>query len=199
MNVRLWCMAASIALVASTTRAETMTIATFQDPSPNGTLPLFSFNASGNQLGGGWIFPGLTLSTPSGDFQNVTFSMSAAPGSGPGEVGAGSVVFTSASTDIFTITFDSGLLNLTGFGATEFLATNEVVFSGPIVPAGVGEESFSFAFANQTAVGGDGSFTATAAFTASAIPEPATVGLIGLGGCMVLRRVRRRSRVAEAS
>ena len=45
MNVRLWCMATSIALATATAGAETMTIATFQDPSPNGTLPLFSYDS----------------------------------------------------------------------------------------------------------------------------------------------------------
>ena len=50
--------------------------------------------------------------------------------------------------------FDSALLSIDAFGATEFNALNDVMFSGSILPSPVQAESFSFAFTNQVAVGG---------------------------------------------
>jgi len=53
--------------------------------------------------------------------------------------------------------------------------------------------SFSFSFVNQMPLNGnpnDG-YTATASFTSSAVPEPATMCLLALGGLAVL--IRRRN------
>lgn len=190
----------AVSLFATAASAGTVTIATFADPSPDGTTPLFSYSAATNMLSGSWSGSGLTLETLDGDFTDATFVMSAAAGAGFGDVGAGTVeFFDSAANSILLIGFNSGQLTFTGFGATEFMATNGVTFSGSILPDPplfTANESFAFAFANQTAVGGDGSFTATAAFTSSAeiIPEPATLGLLGFGAVALGRAVRRRSR-----
>lgn len=187
-----WLGACSLVLMTGlSVRAESITIATFADPSTDGTTPVFVYNGTTNQLNGGWIFPGLTLETIGGTFSNATFSMTAAPGVGFGNVGAGSIVFSdSRSIPLLNISFDSAQLSFIGFGATEFLATNNVTFSGSILPFPVEAESFSFAFANQQPFG-DG-FTATAAFTSSAVPEPASIALLAAGGCCLLRRRRRR-------
>lgn len=187
-----WLIAGALLLTTGlSARAESITIASFADPSVNGTTPVFVFNGTTNQLNGGWIFPGLTLETIGGTFNNATFSMSAAPGAGFGDVGAGSITFRdSGNNPLLNIGFDSAQMNFIGFGATEFLATNNVTFSGPILPFPIESESFSFAFANQQPFG-DG-FTATAAFTSSAVPEPASLALLAVGGCCLLRRRRRR-------
>lgn len=167
--------------MATTASAETVTIATFNDPSPSSLSPLFLFDAATNQLSGGWGFDGLTLETIGGVFEDATFSLTALPGAGAGAVGAGTIEFRDSGDDvIFTMAFDSAFLSIDTFGATEFNASNDVVFTGSILPFAVQAESFSFAFANQVAVGGEGGYSATAAFTSSAevIPEPTTLVML---------------------
>lgn len=166
---------------AMSVRAESITIASFSDPAQDETTPLFEFDATTHELSGGWDGGGLTLETVTGTFENVTFSMSPLLVDAFGETQPGQVDFRdSGDTLIYRITFDSAHLTVIGFGATEFLATNAVQFSGPILPAAVLNESFSFAFANQTPMGPGGGFTATAAFTSSAdlVPEPASAVLL---------------------
>lgn len=182
-----------VLVVSSTASAETVTIATFDDPSPNSLNPLFFFNAGTNQLSGGWSFGGLTLETIGGVFENATFAMSAQPGISANDVGAGTINFRNSDDDvIFTMDFDSALLSIDAFGATEFKSTNDVTFTGSILSSPVQGESFAFAFANQTSVGG-GSYSATAAFTSSAevIPEPITLVLLLVAAAGPFRRMAR--------
>jgi hypothetical protein len=183
------------ALLAGAPAAQAATIAAFDDPAVSSSTPLFFFNGETNQLSGGWGMLGLTLQTIAGDFDDVSFMMTPVGVDGVGEVDAGTInFFDSGENPIFEISFDSAHLTPTLFGATEFLATNEVVFTGDILPAPVEAESFSFAFANQTDFGAGG-FTVTAAFTSSAtiIPEPATLALMAF---CVLGAARSRNRRA---
>ena len=178
--------------LAATARAESMTIATFDDPSVGADAPLFTFNGANRMLSGGWSIPGLTLETVSGTFNNVRFTMPPVFVDGANQADPGEITFRNASNQvIFRVNFDSAQLSVTGLGATEFLATNNVMFTGSILPAPVFAESFSFGFANQTALP-NGGFTATASFTSSAeiIPEPATAMLIIVGGLGALYRRR---------
>lgn len=169
------------------------TIAQFDDPASGSDTPLFTFDADAGLLSGAWSLPGLTLETVGGDFDDATFTMEPVSVDAFGGVGAGQIdFFASGDPDnpIFIIEFDSGQLTPTNFGATEFLATNDVVFSGSILPLPTKQESFSFALANHEPFGLNG-FTATAAFTSSAefIPEPGAVFfLIPAGAYLTLRR-----------
>jgi len=60
------------------------------------------------------------------------------------------------------------------------------MFSGPLVTTPLVDEAFAFSFANRT-VTPEG-VTWTAAFTSSAIPEPSTAVLLGVGLVILLRR-----------
>ncbi|MBI5864061.1 MAG: PEP-CTERM sorting domain-containing protein, partial [Planctomycetes bacterium] len=51
---------------------------------------------------------------------------------------------------------------------------------------GLSQEAFAFSFANP--VGTPENYTATASFTSSAIPEPASIALLAIGGLLALRR-----------
>lgn len=176
--------------------AQAITIATFADPAADETTPLFLYDADAGEVEASWSGTGLTLETTDTDISNVTFVMEAVMETSPGVFGAGQIDFFDLANSIdpiFTINFDSAALSVNGFGATEFLATNGIVFSGPILPAPVDEESFAFAFTNQVAVAPPGSFSATASFTSSVgiiIPEPATLSLLAAGGLLLTRRRR---------
>lgn len=186
------CLVCALTLSA---QAGAEVIATFDDPAADSSTPLFAFDALSMELSGAWSLPGLTLETIGGVFNDVTFSMGPSSVDLFGGVSAGQIEFFDGAASILVITFDSGQLNPTTFGATEFLATNVVSFSGSVLPLPVENESFAFAFANQVDIGGGG-FTATASFTSSAdvVPEPATLVSLVLSGFLCCRRTHRRRR-----
>lgn len=171
------------------------TIATFSDPSPDGSQPLFTFasNDVTGSLSGSWSGLGLLLQTPglaAPDFNDARFSMPAVTAVGGPEVwalGAGAINFTdSGGSALMTITFAGGSLSSPStFGASDFVGQN-VVFSGPIIPGGLSQEAFAFSFANP--VGTISDYTVTAAFTSSAVPEPASIALLALGALVAIRR-----------
>lgn len=170
---------------------DTVTIAHFADPATSASTPLFIFDGVNRTLTGGWTFNGLNLETISGNFQNVRFSMPLSNVNTFGTVSPGRLDFFlpgGAANPLLRIDFDSAQLTPTIFGATEFLATNEVTFSGTLLPLPVKQESFSFALANQVSLG-LGGFTASAAFTSSAVPEP-SAALVLVAGALGLARRR---------
>jgi hypothetical protein len=183
-------VATASALLAASANGDT--IATFADPASDGSTPLFAL--SGSTLSGGWSATGLDLVTPiSGDeFPDATFTMTdlTVLDEQAGTLSGGTIEFLDNGGGlILQIDFDSGQLFAPfGFGASTLVGHN-VSFSGPIIPIELEEELFAFSFANQITTP-DG-FTWTAAFTSSAIPEPATVSLLALGAvAMALSRRR---------
>lgn len=167
------------------------TVATFADPAADSSTPLFELDDG--QLSGSWNGVGLTLQTPGlgdVDYSNAKFQMGSVAVNPDDSTGAGSVDFFAQNNDyLFSIAFQSGTLNKNvGFGATDFVA-QDVVISGPIVPFALMDEAFAFSFANQL-ITPDG-FTATADFTSSATPEPASLCLTAAGATIMLRRRRR--------
>jgi hypothetical protein len=177
---------------AGSASAASVTLATFADPSPGSSQPLFQ--VSSGILSGNWInLPGLTLQTPGldgGTYPDAQFRMTNLTVGAGGVLSGGSILFQdSASNNLFTINFDSGqLFEPIAFGSSDF-SGNNVTLTGPIVPAGLSDEHFSFAFSNRD-TSGNGT-TYTAAFTLSGVPEPASLGLLGCG--MALLAMRRRA------
>jgi hypothetical protein len=199
-------VAGGTVLLAS--QASAATIATFADPS-DGTKPVFVFTSDGQKglLFGGWSDPGLRLLTPglSGDpeYPDAKFVLVGIPVTHPPtggvaatrltqelwSLGSGMIDFFDKNDQfLFRITFASGLL-LTpqGFGGSDF-NDNNVRFSGPIVPDGLFDEAFSFSFANPS--GNFENYTVTSSFTSSAVPEPASLGLLLIGALGALWRGR---------
>lgn len=174
------------------------TICTFADPATTGATPVFSL--TGNVLSGGWAGSGLNLLTPGlgvGDYPNATFQMTPLTVNllfpGLYSTTGGTVTFLDQnSVLLFQITFLGGLLNSPlSFGASDFVGQG-VTFSGPIIPNGLYDESFSFSFANFTPT--QAGFNVTSAFTSSAnveIPGPATLAGLAVGGLVAGRRRRR--------
>ena len=177
--------------------ANAATICTFADPSLNAANPLFTVDYTAATIDGGWSSTGLLLKTPglaAPDFSDVTFSMTQLTilNQATGSVGGGVITFLdSLSNAVFVITFDSAkLTGQFGLGASEFVAQT-VTFTGTAVPVPLSQESFAFSFANQAQLTNDhNGFTATAAFTSSAVPEPSSIGLMTAG--YAISKLRRR-------
>ncbi len=188
-------------LVASAAASQaSFTVANFFDPTTSGSQVMFTFDMDTMTLFGEWQVDGLTVETPGfvggGQVQNARFTMGPV---GVTEVIAGTLYTINAgevkfwtsdpSTPFFTIDFGSGqFLNPFVAGASE-LRGDVVDFSGPNVPGGLSQEQFAFNFANTNRVGNK--FTYTAAFTSSAVPEPAT--LLVLGSAIGMLAARRRA------
>lgn len=187
------------------------TIATFADPS-DGSKPVFVFTSNGQtgQLFGGWSDPGLRLLTPGliGDpeYPDAKFVLAGMTVTHPPTGGvkatrltqtlwaldSGMISFFDKNNQfLFRITFASAtLLTPQGFGASDFSA-NTVHMSGPIVPDGLFDEAFSFSFANPN--GDFDNYTVTSSFTSSAVPEPASLGVLLSGAVGALLRRHRLS------
>ena len=102
-------------------------------------------------------------------------------------VAAPAMLFCAASTHA-AITFDSGLFQnpLTAGAATG--QGNNVNFTGPNVPAPLTDEAFSFSLANPTQVADHMTFTASFTSSATIVPEPATLLLLGTALAAIARR-----------
>lgn len=190
------------------------TVATFADPSGNSNNPLFTVDFTQMQLTGGWsdANTGLTLQIPysSHTFTDAWFnitdvnitSTASLPWGKFGQTGQGRIRFYADNTNtnpLVVIDFNNGVVSPYGFGANKVLfSAANVEITGSEITGTLSEEIFSFSFANLARLPGstnwnDG-FTATAAFTSSAVPEPATIGLLCMGGLTILGK-KKRSRI----
>jgi hypothetical protein len=175
----------SLALAAAAFMAASVnaaTIATFADPAADGSTPLFS--SDGTTLTGGWSGTGLTLQTPGlaiPDVADATFTLTplniTPVVAGLDSLSGGTIQFFDGVTSVLTITFDAAFLTQVSFGASD-LAVQNVTISGSGLPT-LTQEQFAFSFANGEQSGG--TTTWTAAFTSSAVPEPSSLILLGLG------------------
>jgi hypothetical protein len=195
---------AAVGIVALAGSTQASTVATFADPSPDATTPVFSYNAATGVFSGGWSGTGLNLLTPgvpAADFNDATFVLSPLSTvlslGGVSFMSGGNVrFFDSSANEIFRIDFASSTLTQSlSLGASDFVGSG-VVFSGSIIPSGyiVSDEAFAFSFANPTASLPTGSYTVTSSFTSSAtllVPAPGAAALAGFGGLALARRRRR--------
>ncbi len=180
-----------LSLISAGVLANAATLATFNDPAANGSTPLFSVDSS--SMSGSWNGTGLNLvlSLTGVTYNDVKMSMASVSRTG-NTVGSGSVVFytNTVNDPIFKVDFSGGtVFEPFGFGAS-FVSNQGVSFSGSALsgqpPLTNGQ--FAFSFANPVVNGG--TTTYTSAFTSSAdpVPEPATLGLLGLAGAALARR-----------
>ena len=187
--------------------AATMTIATFDDPAVDGTTPLFEINLTSNTMTGGWddSQTGLDLDVVcSGHiFNDAFFTMTPLTYTGNisgGSTGSGIIQFrsdgegtgTAPIDPLIQIEFNSANVSLNGFGAVELIEAGNVTITGREITGILTSECFSFSFANHALLPVDDGYTATAAFTSSAVPEPATMVLFGMGGLIMAFARKRR-------
>ena len=183
-----------------------ITIATFSDPSNDSSNSLFTADFAALQLTGGWgdSKTGLTLQIPytGHSYSNAWFDVSTilltgqiVPGMPYYNTGGGTVHFYKDGTTInplLTISFTGGFLSPYGFSANETMFTaTDVTITGSEITNVLSQEQFSFSFANTASLLTHPGFTATASFTSSAVPEPATIGLLCAGGLTILRKKKR--------
>ncbi|MBX3096846.1 MAG: PEP-CTERM sorting domain-containing protein [Fimbriimonadaceae bacterium] len=182
--------------------AQSITMATFADPSNNSANPLFLVDTNANLMFGGWSGLGLTLETPGfiggGSSNDVTFQFAPTnlvpviPGAiyttGPMLV----TFLDSANNPLFNATSTSGVLVIDGGVGASDLRLENVTLSGPNVPVGLTQEMFNFSFANGADLQA-GVRTYTASFTSSAVvPEPASMVALGAGLVALASRRRRK-------
>ena len=193
--------------------AGTMTIATFDDPAVDSSTPLFQINLTSSTVTGGWddSQTGLDLDVvcSSHIFNDAFFTMTPLSYTGDisgGVTGSGIIQFrsdgessgTAPIDPLIQIEFNSANVSLNGFGAVELFEAGNVTITGREITGLLTNESFSFSFANHTLLPVDDGYTATAAFTSSAVPEPATMVLFGMGGLiMAFTRQRRPVTVSK--
>lgn len=171
------------------------TVATFADPAFDASTPLFDINLGTGLITGGWddSQTNLDLVVFGTTYNDVFFTMTdiayASPIEG-GQTGDGTIKFfedtqDTRTTPLVQIDFDSAYITPYAFGGMDQFYGNGVVISGSAITNTISDESFSFSFTNHVPIGGDfaNGFTATAAFTSSAIvvPEPSTIVMLGIG------------------
>ena len=201
----------SVGFISVNVKANSITIATFADPSKNSDDPLFTVDFTSMTLNGGWSDTknGLTLQIPYNghtfenawfDMDEVTITSKTLTSWGPfGQTGQGKIQFyadTTSANPLVVIDFDGGLVSPYGFGANEVLFTlANVTITGSEITDPLSQEQFSFGFANLAHLPSSNNwndgFTATAAFTSSAVPEPATITLLCTGTLALLKRKKR--------
>jgi hypothetical protein len=198
----------SVGFISAGVKADSITIATFADPSKNSSDPLFTVDFAGMTLDGGWsdTKTDLTLQIPYNGhtFPNAWFDMdqvtiiSKTPTAWGtfGQTGRGEIRFyadTTSTNPLVVIDFNDGLVSPAGFASNEAMFTlANVTFSGSEITSPLSGEQFSFSFANlaylPNSTNFNDGFTATAAFTSSAVPEPATIALLAIGSLLVLKK-----------
>lgn len=201
-SLRIILLVLAVGFISVNAKA-TVTIATFADPSGNSANPVFKVDFQNSLITGGWgdAKTGLTLQIPySGhSFTDAWFSITdVAITSAFGDTSGGTINFYANNTStnpLLVINFASGYVDSHTLGADSMFDVYNVTITGSeITGIPLSENEFAFSFANLARLSGhtdwaDG-FTATAAFTSSAVPEPVTICLLGLGA-LVLPRNRR--------
>lgn len=195
----------TILIIVSTAPAadSSITIATFDDPAADSTTPLFTidFTAGTNGvINGGWMSTNLDLDVLSSTvYYDAKFRMTSLnlttetdPFRGT-RTERGAIYFLSSTDDhLLQIEFDSAWFTIWGIGSGEtVLLGNDVTITGEALGGLVlSEESFAFSFTNHMPLEGSfqNGFTATASFTSSAVPDPGTVVLLGVGSLVMIRR-----------
>jgi hypothetical protein len=199
-------------LLAGLAQGTSVTVATFADPATGSSTPLFNVNTTGNQITGGWADSrtGLNLQVAGGTGTpyidawftiNTTENTASAPltisepqsfwGMYFGKTGAGVITFYENGTTnkILSVAFNKAYVTPSSFGVSKTLDPAASItitdYTGSSLFGAAGE-SFSFGFVNTD--GTSNGYNATASFSLSAIPEPATIAMLSIGALSLIRK-----------
>jgi hypothetical protein len=196
-------VAVIVILSCGLAQGSTVTVATFADPAANWSTPLFIVDLENDVIKGGWLDSqtGLDLVIFGNSFKNAFFKMDPVSYTGGltgGETGNGIIQFFAdgqdpGTTPLVQIVFNKAYLTPSGFGVTAPFFVADVAITGSEIGGSLTDESFMFGFTNHRPLAGDwnNGYTATASFTSSAVPEPATLVLLGTAGIWSFTRKRR--------
>jgi hypothetical protein len=196
-------VAVIVILSCGLTQAAAVTITTFADPTVDGSTPLFTVDLGSNFISGGWLDSqtGLDLVIFGNHFNNAFFKMDPVSYTGGltgGETGNGIIRFFAdgqdpGTTPLVQIVFNKAYLTPSGFGVTAPFFVADVAITGSEIGGSLTDESFMFGFTNHRPLAGDwnNGYTATASLTSSAVPEPATLVLLGTAGIWSFTRKKR--------
>lgn len=196
-HIRLAVLGGAVAIAGA---GHAITVASFVDPAANGSAPLFTLSQS-QGLSGGWSHAGLELSMPvlGQSVQNARFEVTSLPIVARVNLGFTDVFYLGGGTMKFYDEWNNLVLTAEFGGATLYnpygagvadLVGHDVRYSGNPLLSGLNNEQFSFSFANRTYE--EDIVTYTASLSATAVPEPITIGLAALGLAAATRMRRRR-------
>ena len=198
-DIKKYLIALLIFLAAGSAYAGT--IATFADPTSDGSTPLFTINLNTDKISAGWADSqtGLTLNVLGTTYNDAYFTMTDVTYTGGitgGTTGGGTISLFAdgGAVPLVQIAFTSAHVSPYGFGGADgsLFFADGITITGSAIAGTLSDESFSFNFANQQALGGNiaNGFTATSGFSLSAVPEPTSVLLLGISGLFIRRRRR---------
>ena len=193
---------AVLSLIVSSAFAsfDSVTIASFSDPSASALNPMFLIDFENGTINGGWDQPGLDLELPNiyVVYENATFTMDqlSIPAGEPlggylTDPGPYTIRFSHQGDEVLNINFNQLYLQRRQSGMNAHDLYGDDVTINSVDYGTLTDAQFGFNFVNTGSSDPSAGYKATASFSSSAvgqpIPEPATIAILAIGGLFLKR------------